>query len=241
MAKIPDAPEEIFEELTADYSAAFEGDLTSIILYGSGAKGEYVARRSDINFLIVLSQDGIDSLDRAIDLIPKWRKRNVAVPLFLTQAYIESALDTFPIEFLHMRKHHKLVFGEDVLEGLEISKKDLRLQIERELRGKLLYLREGFLRTGHDRETLREMLSSSVTAFASIFEALLYLKEDSTPDSKAQVFERTAQQFSLENSVFTQLLNIRSGEWQGSRIQLLDITKAYISQIKNLVEIVDKM
>ncbi|MFQ6116607.1 MAG: hypothetical protein ACE5NG_21335, partial [bacterium] len=192
MSRIPNSPEEIFEDFSYDFQNVYESDLISIALYGSGAKGEYVPRKSDINFLIVLSQNGIENLDRALNLIPKWRKRNVAVPLFLTKAYIESALDTFPIEFLNMKNHYKMVFGEDVLRDLEIRREHLRLQIERELRGKLIYLREGFLSTGNDRERLKEMLSASVPAFTSIFAALLYLKEERAPDSKAQVFARTA-------------------------------------------------
>ncbi|NIR47422.1 hypothetical protein GWO43_02990 [candidate division KSB1 bacterium] len=241
MARIPDAPEEIFDEFTEDYKAAFEQDLTSVILYGSGAKGEYIRGKSDINFLIVLTSNGIENLDKALDLIPKWRKRNVSVPLFLTEGYIQSALDAFAIEFLNMQKHYRLVFGNDVLESLEISKNDLRLQIERELRGKLLHLREGFLSTGQDRDSLREMLSASVAAFASIFEALLYLKEDKVPASKAEVFKHTAEKFGLEMVPFSQLLNIKRGEWRGSKVQLRDLTKMYIRQVRKLVELVDKM
>ncbi|MFQ5865247.1 MAG: hypothetical protein ACE5IW_08485 [bacterium] len=241
MPKIPDSPEEIFEEFARDFQNVFGTDLISIILYGSGAKGEYVPKKSDINFLIILSENGIENLDRVLDLIPKWRKRNVAVPLFLTEAYIESALDTFPIEFLNMKNYYKLVFGEDVLKDLEIDKEDLRLQIERELRGKLIYLREGFLSTGQDRERLKEMLSASVPAITSMFEALLYLKEEPVPHSKVQVFARTAELYGLPNSIFVQLINIKKGEWKGSKIQLQDMTKAYISEIKKLVEIVDKM
>lgn len=241
MPKIPNSPKEIFEEFTQDFQNAYEMDLISIILYGSGAKGEYTPKKSDINFLIVLSQNGIDNLDKALDFMPKWRKRNVAVPLFLTRAYIDSALDTFPIEFLNMKSYYKLVFGEDVLKDLEINKNDLRLQVERELRGKLIYLREGFLSTGHDRDLLKEMLSSSVPAFTSIFEGLLYLKDEKAPGSKVQVFERIAEIFELENTVFTQLLNIKNSQWKGSKIQLQEITMEYIGQIKKLVEIVDKM
>ena len=63
MAKIPKEPREVFEEITEDYQQAFGNDLVSIILYGSGASGEYVPKRSDLNFLIVLSEEGIDALE----------------------------------------------------------------------------------------------------------------------------------------------------------------------------------
>lgn len=241
MAKIPNSPEEIFEEFTRDVQGVFDSDLTSIVLYGSGAKGEYVPKQSDINFLIVLSSKGIENLDKAFELVHKWQKRNVAVPLFLTCNYINSALDTFPIEFLDMKNAYQMVYGEDVLKDLQIKNADLRHQIERELRGKLLHLREGFLSTGNDREQLREMLAAAVSTFVSIFKGLLYLKGEEIPDKKPQIFEKSARLFGLQDTVLAQLINIKSGEWRGSKVQLQDIAKTFIGEIKKLVEIVDTM
>ena len=241
MARIPESPEEIFAEFVEDYQQVYGTDLQAVVLYGSGAKGEYVPKVSDINFLIVLSQSGIDRLEEALDLVQKWRKRNVAVPLFLTLEYIESALDAFPIEFLGLQRHHKVVFGEDPLQHLEIKKDDLRLQVERELRGKLLHLREGFLSTGQDRTALAQFLGASVAAFASIFEGLLWLKGVEIPRGRTEVLAKTAQEFGLDGAVFTQVVNVRLGQWHGSKVQLQEIAKRYIAQIKQLVEAVDKM
>ena len=97
MTKIPQSPEEIFTEFSNNIKQLFNDDLVSIVLYGSGAKGEYVRKKSDINFLVVLTEDGIKKLSGAFALVKKWNKRNVAVPLFLTREYIESSLDSFPI------------------------------------------------------------------------------------------------------------------------------------------------
>lgn len=241
MARIPDSPGEIFDEFTQDLQNLYGDDLTSIILYGSGAKGEYVPKKSDINFLIILTETGIDNLHKALELMPKWNKRNVSVPLFLTKNYIETALDTFPIEFFDMKNFHQLVHGENVLENLEIDKNDLRHQVERELRSKLIYLREGFLSTGNDREQLRSMLTASVPTMAAVFEGLLELKGKEIPNSKAKIFEQTAQLFGLDMAVFANLARIKGGSWHGSRVQLQDLTRAYIGQVRQLVQLVDKL
>ena len=58
MAKIPKKPEEIFPEITGDYQKIFGEDLISIILYGSGAGEDYVPGKSDLNFLITLTDQG---------------------------------------------------------------------------------------------------------------------------------------------------------------------------------------
>ena len=59
MAKAPQNPEEIFSEFTNDYQKIYGTDLLSIVLYGSGARGDYIPGRSDLNFLIVLTEEGI--------------------------------------------------------------------------------------------------------------------------------------------------------------------------------------
>ena len=241
MAYIPDSPEEIFDEFTRDFKSIYDSQLISINLYGTSAKGEYIAKKSDINFLIVLDKKGIEELDKSFAILPKWRKCNVAVPLFLTKAYINSSLDTFPIEFLDMQNFYKLIYGEDILNGLVIKESHLRHQIERELRGKLIHLREGFLIAGHDRDRLLEMLAASVPSFILVFAALLFLKKEMLPHSKESVFQRTSEIFGLQNCVFRNLVSIKKIEWHGSKVQLHEVTKAYIKQVDKLVEIVDKM
>ena len=103
MSKAPNDPKEIFREITEDYSRLFGDALISIILYGSATGGDYRPGKSDINFMIVLSEEGIGQLEKAFKAVEKWKKRKVAVPLFLTEAYIQTSLDVFPIEYLNFR------------------------------------------------------------------------------------------------------------------------------------------
>jgi predicted nucleotidyltransferase len=147
MAKAPKTPESILEAFTGDCLNIFGSDLESIILYGSSARGEYVAGRSDINFMIVLSSAGIENLSRAMPLAAKWRSSRVSTPLFLSRDYITTSLDTFPIEFLTMKAAYKMVFGQDLLKDLAFDKSFVRLQCERELKAKLLHLRQRFVET----------------------------------------------------------------------------------------------
>ncbi len=88
MAKVPKKPEEIFAEITDEYQQIFGADLISIILYGSGAGEDYIPGKSDLNFLITLTDQGIERLDRALETVARWRKRNVAIPLFMTRSYL---------------------------------------------------------------------------------------------------------------------------------------------------------
>ncbi len=240
MAKIPHSPEEIFAEFVSDVKAVFAGDLLSISLYGSGAKGDYVRKKSDINFLIVLTEDGILNLAKCFGLVKKWGKRNVAVPLFMSKEYLQSSLDSFPIEFLSMQQNHKLVYGEDVLKDLQISKEHLRLEFEEQIKGKLLHLRKEFLATGGDKRRLTRLISVTVPTFASLFTALLTLKGIEPPKEKEAVLYKAAEALGLEQDVFRQIIAVRNNSIKLSATELVALMEEYIAEIRKLAFTVDK-
>lgn len=239
MKNYPASPEEILEKYTHDWQSAFGAELQSIILYGSAARGEYVPGKSDINFLVLLTLAGMTTLRAAIELTDKWRKRNVAVPLVLTRPYIEASLDTFPIEFLSIREHHQVVFGGDVLAGLPIAKANLRLQIERELKGKLLHLREHFLAEGLNRDGLLAVLRQSLPTFNPLFEALLYMRDQPIPNHRREVFARVAGLAGLDNEFFERLFRVTSQKSKPYRSELWDLFEKYLLQIRELTVFVD--
>lgn len=241
MSKIPKIPEQIFEQFSNDYKNAFGKNLISIILYGSASKGEYVYKKSDINFLIILNETGIGQLKNALPLIKRWQKRKVSTPLVLTAEYIQSSLDSFPIEFLAMKQNHKVIFGEDIFVDLKIKDKDLRLQCEREIRGKLLHLRESYLNTYGSVRELKQLLKLSLPTFSSIFSALLHLKKLEVPTSKREVFKSTAQEFDIDYQVFEKLIKLNENAIKLNKEELNQLMEQYIDQIRELTKIVDKL
>ena len=241
MSKIPKSPDEIFQQFTSDYKNIFGDELISIILFGSAARGEYIHKRSDINFLITLSDSGIQQLKRAFSLIPKWRKKKVSTPLFLTKQYIQTALDSYPIEFLSMKQYHQVVFGEDVLSSIEIQPEHLRLQCERELRGKLIHLRQEYLNTGGKSRRIKNLLRFSLPAFVSIFSALLYIKQADSPKSKKGIFESTAEIFGLDKALFDKVLKLQANKSKFAKEEITQSLEQYIKQIEKLTTIVDQL
>ena len=241
MARIPKRPEEIFQEFTRDYQAIFRDNLKSIILYGSGARGEYIPKKSDLNFLIVLTEEAMDRLREAFPLIQKWRKRRVNTPLFLTEEYITSSLDSFPVEFLNLRDSHVLVFGKDVLEDLSFNKKSIRLQCERELKGKLLLLREAYLDSEGKTRNLGQVSSASLTAFLSLFRAILFLRNREIPRHNDELISTTAKEIGFDENPFMAVLRVREGKVKARRDEMKGIVEKYLLAIRELWKTVDQL
>lgn len=241
MAKIPDQPQDIFVPLTQDYLRVFGKDLISLMLYGSAAAGFYIKGKSDINILAVLTPEGISRLEDGFALVKHWKKRNLSVPLVLTKDFIASSLDAYPIEFLNLKNHSILIYGENVLEPLNFKAEDLRLQIERELKSKIVLLREGYLESAGAARSLRILMSKSVTAFVAIFNAMLYLKQVPMPRNKQETVQEMESLFKIEAAVFRACLEIRSGIDKLSASEVTDLFKRYLREAEKACRIIDSM
>lgn len=239
--KIPDQPKEIFAPLTQDYFKIFGKELVSLIIYGSAAAGHYIRGKSDINLLVVLTLDGLDKFTNVLETVKYWKKRNVAIPLIMSRNFIETALDSYPIEFLGMKNSHVLIYGENILEELNVKPDELRLQIERELRGKLLLLRKGFLETEGKPGKLRVVISKSLTAFTAIFNALLYLKHGKMYQGRREIIKEMEKTFTIDALVFMYCADIKEGKDRFSGMEIVDIYRKYLQEINRICRIVDQL
>ncbi|MGA3281763.1 MAG: hypothetical protein ABSD50_12365 [Smithella sp.] len=241
MAKIPDKPQDIFVPLTQDFLKIFNKELVSLILYGSAASGHYLKGKSDINLLVVLTSSGMDNLANVLDAVQTWKKSRVAVPLVMTKTFIEKSLNCYPIEFLNMRNRHILIYGENVLEQLKFKPEDLRLQIERELKGKLILLRNGYLESGGNARQLKQLINRSFTAFTSIFNALLYLKQESAPHHRRDTIKEIAKLFTVDAGVFLSCADIKEGVDKLSGKEVEAVFKKYLQEVEKICDIVDAL
>lgn len=239
--RVPQTPDEIISEFIDDYHKIYGEDLLSICLYGSGARGDYIPKRSDLNFLICLTEKGIKGLDRAFKVVAKWHKRRVATPLFMTQEYIATSRDTFPLEFLNIKEDCRVVWGKNPLARTTIRKKQLRLQLEREVKGKLLQLREAYLASKGWKSNLVTVASQSLTAFFSIFEGILYLRGKKITLQRGGLIKAIATETGLTATPFMQLLELKEGKARLRRKKLKDVMERYIEEVRRLALWVDKM
>ncbi|OGP53740.1 MAG: hypothetical protein A2Y65_01485 [Deltaproteobacteria bacterium RBG_13_52_11] len=239
--RAPQSPEEIIPEFTNDYQQIYGEALISIVLYGSGARGDYIPKRSDLNFLIVLTEEGIKGLGRAFKVVTKWHRRRVATPLFMTNEYIATSLDTFPLEFLNITQHYQVVWGVDPLAGIEIHQKQLRLQLEREVKGKLLQLRGAYLASKGWGRNLVALASQSLTALLSIFQGILSLRGKKIPHQRGDVIKAIAAETGLDAVPFVRLLEVKEGKNKLPAKKMKGLMMSYIEEVNRLASWLDKM
>lgn len=233
--------QEVAREVAEKFKEIFEDELISVILFGSAAGGLYKPGKSDINLLIVLTEIGINKLGDIPPILEEFRKKNLSTPLLITEEFIRTSLDTFPVEFLNMQVMYQLISGKDVLKDLIFEKKWLRAQCERELKGKLLYLRQGFIETGGKKKALLTLISQSLRTFFFLFNGLLFLCDREIPESRLEKLEILADKFQLDKKLFKHLLEIyETGQSSGDEA-LIETTLKYVAEMTKLSREVDRL
>lgn len=239
MAKTPPHPDLILAEILTDCRRVFADDLTSITLYGSAAGPDYLPGQSDLNLLIVVTEAGMERLAALLEPVARWRKRKVATPLLMTTAGFRGSLDAYPIEFLNMQRQYRVLVGADLFAGLAFEACHVRLQLERELRGKLLHLRSGYLETEDRAARIRELIGLSLTAFVSLFRALLYLKQVEIPRERQPVITAACQAAGLDAAIFLQCEAVRRKTDQLSDAAVRVLFQGYLREVGRLCEVVE--
>lgn len=157
------------------------GSGYSAVLYGSAARSDFIPGRSDINLMLVLDELNpaiLRSLSRAF---AGWRKAVQEPPLILSRAEWNRATDAFPIEITDMRLSYELLRGPDPLQGVQVDHTDLRKALEREFRGKLLRLRQGYATYAPDPAALGSLGLQSAATILVLLRGVLTLIRQPVP------------------------------------------------------------
>jgi hypothetical protein len=200
-----------------------------------------VPKKSDINIMVVLTAAGIAAIAKAFPLMKKWQASAVAIPLVLTEEYIKSSVDSFPIEFLNLKNNYRVLYGQDVLASVTIPRDMLRLQCEAQIKGKLLHLRGEFLATLGEGAKIKQLLAASVPAFAGVFNGLLMLKGLTPPQERGKVFRQIAETYGLDASLLERIYSMYDSPAKPGDEELVQLGEHYIAEIRKLAFTVDQI
>ena len=150
-------------------------------------------------------------------------------------------MDVFPIEYLNFKSNYVPVYGKDILQDFSFKPEFIRLQCEREIKGKLLLLREVYLETSGKGRALKDVISQSIRAFVAIFEALLYVKGLELPTERIKVIHATAQAFDIDSSVFEKLLDVKDDKIKPGDDEMRGLFQKYLAEVRKLSKRVDAL
>jgi hypothetical protein len=144
-----------------------------------------------------------------------WRKGSREPPLILSRAEWERASDAFPIEITDIRLSYQVLRGPDPLQGIQVDRTDLRKALEREFRGKLLRLRQGYATHAPDPKALGTLALQSAATILVLLRGALTLIGKSVPSDSNQLAAAAASAIGFEAEPVLHVVRHRAErEWR---------------------------
>jgi Nucleotidyltransferase domain len=216
-------------------------NLESVVLFGSSVAGDFHAEFSNVNLFCVVRDNSFAALQAISPAVKWWDKQNQPPPLFMTRDEIERSADVFAIELMDVKQHHRILFGEDVFQRLSIPSNLHRVQVEYELREKLALLRQHLLLALGNDSRMWELLTRSVSSFATLFRHALIVMGRTAPIGKREAVEALARELGFDASGVLQVLDVREKKIDRKAYAVSDVFSRYLSALEHVTAAVDRM
>lgn len=197
------------KQLASQLATALGDRLHSVVVYGSAAAGDFVPGVSTYNVLVLAQPLTVTELELISGAMAAWHKAGHPTPLMFTPAQLMASTDAFPIELLDIRQSRQVLHGPDLLAELRVEPGHLRLQVERELTGKLLALRGQYLLAAGRPAQVEQLMLHSASTFLVLFRAALRLFQESVPAVKLEALRALSQHITFDTAPFEKLLELK--------------------------------
>lgn len=214
------------------------GDGYSAVLHGSVARGEHLEGWSDVNLLLVLPSAEPQVLRALSAPFAAWAKHHEPPPLLLSREEWRRAADAFPIEITDIRSAYRVLRGADPMSEVAVRPAELRAALERDLRGKLLRLRQGYVALASDPGALGALARDTLPSVIVLLRAVLALAGAQVPVPRAAVADIAGRVTGIDTAVLKDILaRLGDAAWACSADQFT----AYLAVVEAVLRHVDHL
>ncbi len=200
------------DDLVQQLRAAHGDALEAVVLYGSAARHQGAATGT-LDVLVIVRSLGDQALQGAGAATRAWLEAGHPAPLTLTSAEWASSADIFAIEYADILSAHRVLHGTLRTEGVTVTRRDLRLQLEREVMGKVLQLRRELqARHGNGKAELALLEAAHGGVFALLRATLRLVDGVTAPHADSEsVAKDVAARAGFDAQPFLALVGHRRG------------------------------
>jgi hypothetical protein len=215
-------------------------NLESVILFGSAVSGDFHPGLSNLNLLCVLRDSSFAALQALGPVAKWWDRQKQPPPLCMTRRELERSTDVFSIELLDMQQHHRVLFGDNVVQGLRVSMHVHRVQVEYELREKLILLRQQVLLAVGNDSRLWDLVLHSVPSFGTLFRHALIALGDNSQFGRREAIQALSKRVGFDPAPWLQALDVREHKANPKKIDAQDLAARYVAAVEKVTAAVDE-
>lgn len=227
-------------DFSASLQAAWGVHLKSVIRYGTAAVDDHSKVPSDQFILVILDEIKAPILTLAADPICQWAKKGHPMPFIFDEPTFTQSMDIFPIDYLNMQDHHEILWGADVLKGVRIDHRHLRLQCESEMQGKLIHLRSEFVLNCHKPKKLLELMLNTLSDFDRVMTGILHMLKQRPQGGRRQIVAELAKSIDFQPAIFLDLYDLHDGKKESpDPTQIQQKFEHYLTALQAITKFVD--
>jgi predicted nucleotidyltransferase len=231
--------EKTLDEFVKRTREAGGANVESMILFGSAVTGDFRPGLSNLNVLCVLRDSSFQALRALTPAAKWWDKQKQPPPLCMTRFELERTVDVFTIELLDMQQHHRMLYGEDTVKDLRIPMDLHRVQVEYELREKLVLLRQHVLLASENESRLSELLVRSAPSFTTLLRHALIALGATSPATRREAVEMLAKRVGFDASVILRVLDAREKKADWKKGDAGEVAAQYLAAVEKVAAAVD--
>lgn len=171
---LPLPVERILDSFVEAARNAFEADLCSVVLFGSGADGKLRAT-SDLNVILVLKAFGRARVDRLREPLRVAQAAVRLTAMFLLEAEIGAAVEAFAVKFSDVLRRRRVIYGEDPFARVSVPRNAVIARLRQVLLNEILRLRDFYALRSLREEQVALVIAEAAGPLCSFSVELLEL------------------------------------------------------------------
>jgi hypothetical protein len=223
------------DQLLTELDTAAPGGYRAV-LHGSAARGQHIPGWSDINVLLIFELLNTNTLERLRQPLRAWQKSAGTLPLMLSHAEWLRSADAYPLEIAEMRTGYRVLRGDDPLAAMQVRTTDLRQALERELRGKLLRLRQGYALLHGEPKNLGNLVRRSIGSVLFLCRGMLVLAGRQPAEDPIELVHQAGTLASFEGDDVARIVTRRGTDgWECTESDM----RGYLAAVEQAARFVD--
>lgn len=235
---LPEETQKLLQAYSKDVKGAFGDQLEGLLIYGSAVRGEFLPGRSNLNVLLLVTTYDAATLKRYGPLHKCWSKEGVITPLFLTDKDIRTSSALFPLEFLELQEHHRVLGGRDPFVGFHVETGSIADSVRQGLAGHVVRLRQRFVEAGGADDAVLILLPLAVTSAVPLLRGIQRLRGWPVLTQSDAVIKDVADRLQLDLQGFHEALMMKRGIISPGPSEIPRVFDRYLAAATTLAEVV---
>jgi len=227
--------------LVKDLKDIYGENLVSVILYGENTDSEQPKSKSEQNIIAIFNKLEASDLKNAITAIKKWRKTKNPLPIVMSEGEWFSSADVYPIEYTEIKNNHEILYGKNVVAPIAVSKYDLRLQCEYEIKNLLVRIRQIYLGNSDNPQFMVKTLEENSVRLIRILKSALSLFDIIAPDEYSEVIQKMKEKTLFDGEIFVEILSAKENKRKVSPQKIENLVQRAINSTDLLYKFINNL